>query len=335
MLKMNPSASHNPKVVIVSTGGTIASRYNAVGRALTSIATGKELLDTLGSLAPPVDLVLVEFSNLGSNRIDLETSFRMARRIAELIDDDAVTGCVVTHGTDTLEESAFLVSLVVGSSKPVVFTGAQRGMDAPDADGPRNLADAIRVAASPEARDLGTLVVFASQIFSAVDATKVHTSHLGAYESSGFGALGEVDGDKIVLGRKPVRYPPINSQVIDTRVDLIALSMGADARLFDAAVASGARGIVLETFGRGNATPDIVAATKRATDAGILTVVTSRCPRGRVLPVYDDGGGRDLEDAGAIFAGRLKGHKARILLCLVLGHVPRSKIVELFNFIGT
>lgn len=327
---MRTDVSHHPKVLIVSTGGTIASRYDPVTRALTSVGTGEELLAALGSLAPPVDLVLEEFSNLGSNRIDIDTAFRLARRIAALIEDDGVCGCVVAHGTDTMEESAFLASLVVRSPKPVVFTGAQRGMDAPDADGPRNLADAIRVAASPDARDTGVLVAFAGQILSAADATKVHTSHLQAFASSSYGALGEVDGDRVLIGRRPVPVSLPEMKGFDPRVDLITLAMGADARLFDAVVASGARGIVLETFGRGNATPEVVAAVKRATEAGVVTVITSRCPQGRVLPVYDDGGGRDLEDAGAIFAGRLKGPKARILLCFALANVSRSEIAELF-----
>ncbi len=331
---MDTNGSHSQKVVIVFTGGTIASRYDPTVRALTSIATGEDLLGALGSLAPPVDLLLAEFGNLGSNRIDLATSFRLARRIAELIGDDAVCGCVVTHGTDTLEESAFLTSLIVNSSKPVVFTGAQRGIDAPDSDGPRNLADAIRVAASPKARGMGVVVVFAGRILSAADATKIHTSRLAAYESNADGALGEVDGETVFTGRRPVAYPVIDAQRIDTRVDLIALSMGADARLFDAAVAGGARAIVLEAFGNGNATPEIVTAVKRATGAGILTAVTSRCPQGRVMPIYNDGGGRDLEDAGALFAGRLKGPKTRILLCLALPHLDRPNIVELLRSVG-
>jgi L-asparaginase len=331
---MNTNGSRHPKVLVVSTGGTIASRYDPVARALTSVGTGEDLLATLGGLAPPVDLVLEEFCNLGSNRIDLDTSLRLARRIADLIGDDAVCGCVVTHGTDTLEESAFLASLVISSPKPVVFTGAQRGMDERDADGPRNLADAICVAASPDARNMGVLVVFGGKILSAVDATKIHTSDVAAYASYDFGPLGVVDNGAVLLSRRLASYPTVDTRQMDTRIDLITLAMGADSRLFDAALASGARGIVLEAFGRGNATPQVVAGVQRATAKGVVTVVTSRCPQGRVLPIYGDGGGRDLEDAGAIFAGRLRGPKARILLCLVQANLTRREIVELFAVFG-
>ena len=327
----NPGRS---RVVVVSTGGTIASRYDPATQALRSVGGGHELLTTLGPLAPPVDLMVEEFCNLGSNRIDVQTSFRLARRVCELVLDESVSGCVVTHGTDTLEESAFLTSLVVASSKPVVFTGAQRGMDAPDADGPRNLADAIRVAACPDARDMGVLVVFAGKILPALDATKIHTSHLDGFAAGDFGPVGVVDGDTVFFCRKPIRYPSIETREIESRVDLITLAMGADARFFEASIASGARGIVLEAFGRGNATAEVVAAVKRATAAGILTVVTSRCPYGRVLPVYDDGGGRDLEDVGAIFAGNLKGPKARVLLCLALPCLEDKDIVDLISVVG-
>jgi L-asparaginase len=322
------------KVVVVATGGTIASRYDAVGKALVSVASGAELLATLGLLAPAVDVVLEDFSNVGSNRICLDTSFRLALRIDDLLKDDAISGCVVTHGTDTLEESAFLASLVMKSAKPVVFTGAQRGADQPDADGPRNLADAISVAASADAANLGVLVVFAGKVLSAIDAAKVHTSDMAAYASSGAGPVGEVDHGSVLITRRLLGYPTIDADRIETRVDLITLAMGADDRLFEAAVGSGARGIVLECFGRGNATPAVAEAVARATQKGIVTIVTSRCPHGRVLPLYGDGGGRDLETAGAVFAGRLQGPKARLLLCLALANMPKRQIASLFAQFG-
>jgi len=322
------------KVVVVTTGGTIASRYDVAENALISVATGAELLATLGPLAPAVDVVLEEFSNVGSNRIGLGTSFRLVLRIDELLKDAAISGCVVTHGTDTLEESAFLASLVLSSARPVVFTGAQRGADQPDADGPRNLADAISVAASADAANLGVLVVFAGKILSAIDATKVHSSDVAAYDSPGTGPVGAVDHGSVLITRSLLGYPTIAADRIETRVDLITLAMGADDRLFQAAVGSGARGIVLECFGRGNATPEVVAAVARATQKGVVTIVTSRCPQGRVLPLYGDGGGRDLETAGAIFAGRLQGPKARILLCLALANMPGHQIAPLFSRFG-
>jgi L-asparaginase len=323
------------KVAIVSTGGTIASRYDPAARALVSVASGAELLAMLGSRAPDVDTVVEEFCNLGSNRIDLAMSLRLAQRVDALLADESVGGCVVTHGTDTLEESAFLASLVIASPKPVVFTGAQRDADEPDADGPRNLVDAIRIAASPDADGLGTVLVFGGRILSPVDATKVHTSRTDAYAATAGGQLGEIDDDEVLITHRPARHPRIVAHGIETRVDLIKLTMGCDTRLFDASVASGARGIVLETFGRGNATPDLVAAVAHASGLGIVTVATSRCREGRVRPLYGDGGGRDLEAAGALFAGRLQGPKARVLLSVALANPPDDGIAAILARFGT
>ncbi|MEN8492188.1 asparaginase [Brucella melitensis] len=331
---MKTGRTDRPRILIVSTGGTIASRYDPQTDSLLSVSTGKELLSSLGALAPAVDVVLDEFCNLGSNRIDLDTSFRLAHHIDERLRDRTVDGCVVTHGTDTLEESAFLAQLTISSRKPVVFTGAQRSADEPDADGPRNLADAISVAASPEARDLGTLVVFAGKVLSSIDATKIHTSKLEAYDAPGYGPLGVVDHGAVFITRKPLGYPMIAAHSIETRVDLITLAMGADGRLIEAAINSGTHGFILETFGRGNATPAVVDAIARATERGIVTIITARCPDGRVLPVYGDGGGSDLEKAGAIFAGRLNGPKARILLCLSLPTIPVEELGRLFEQFG-
>ena len=331
---MKTGKASRKKILLVSTGGTIASRYDPVAKALISVASGDELLAALGSLAPDVDIVHEAFSNVGSNRIDLQMELRLARRVEELLKDETIDGCVVTHGTDTLEEGVFLSSLALASQKPVAFTGAQRAADQPDADGPRNLADAITVAASNDAAALGPLVVFSGKILSALDATKIHSLDMEAFGARSFGSLGEVDRGKVLITRRPWGYPTIKVDNVEPRVDLITLTLGADDRLFEAAVKSGARGIVLEGFGSGNATPEVVAAVARAAKKGVVTVITSRCFDGRVLPLYGDGGGRDLEEAGAIFAGRLQGPKARILLCVALANIPARDIPGLFEQFG-
>ena len=331
---MRAGRADRKKILFVSTGGTIASRYDPVAKALISVASGDELLAALGPLAPDVDVVHEAFSNVGSNRIGLEMELRLARRVEELLKDETIDGCVVTHGTDTLEEGVFLASLAMTSQKPIIFTGAQRGADQPDADGPRNLADAITVAASNDAVALGPLVVFSGKILSALDATKIHSLDMEAFGARSFGPLGEVDRGKVLITRRPWGYPTIKVDTVETRVDLITLALGADDRLFEAAVKSGARGIVLEGFGSGNATPEVVLAAARATKKGVVTVITSRCFDGRAVPLYGDGGGRDLQDAGAIFAGRLQGPKARILLCVALANVSTGEIASLFEKFG-
>ncbi|WP_371821925.1 asparaginase [Skermanella sp. TT6] len=306
-------------VVVLSTGGTIASRYSAEHASVVSNVAGGELIASLGPLAPDVEVKTEEFANVGSYRIDLPMAFRLGRRIDAILAEPEVAGVVVTHGTDTMEESAWLADLAVRSDKPAVFTGAQLHADEPDSDGPRNLADAIRVAACDEARGLGALIVFGQEIHAARDATKTHASRLGTFASAEHGKLGEVDAGRVRLHRRTIRHDPIAADGIEARVDLIKLVMGSDAAFVRAAVANGARGLVLEAFGRGNATPEVTEAAVEAIGRGIPVAVTSRSPQGRVEPIYGAGGGSDLAAAGAIFCGDLSGIKARILLALLLG----------------
>ncbi|MDX6749895.1 asparaginase [Geminicoccaceae bacterium 1502E] len=316
------------RVIILGTGGTIASRVDHAKGHVAAAASGSELLDSLTergfALPDGVRVEVEQFCNVGSFLFDLELAFRLARRAAALLSEPDVAGVVVTHGTDTMEESAYLADLVVPGEKPVVFTGAQRHADEPDADGPRNLADAIRVAASPAARGLGAMIVFASEIHGARDATKLHTSRLGTFQSAEHGKLGDVDEGRVVVRQRPLLRRHFAVERVEPAVDLIRLAMGSDARFLRCALDTGAKGIVLEAFGRGNGTPPVNELVREAVGKGVPVLVTSRCPQGRVMPVYGAGGGKDLERAGAIFAGDLTGLKARILLAVLLGG-PREK----------
>jgi L-asparaginase len=311
------------KVVLISTGGTIASRFDARRDSVTSQVGGAELLDRL-PIPPDISVETDEFAKIGSFLFDLDLVFRLVARIKQHLADPLVSGVVVTQGTDTMEESAFMADLLIDSGKPVVFTGAQRHADEPDSDGPRNLSDSIRVANAPEARGLGTIIVFEQELHAARDATKVHASRVGTFSSGEHGKLGEVDGDRVVLHRRPALRHVLAAERIETRVDLVKLVIGSDRRFIDFAVASGAQGIVLEAFGRGNATLAVVEAVRDAMEKGVFVVVTTRCPQGRVAPIYGNGGGKDLLAAGAIFAGDLSGTKARIVLSLLLAQ-PRRK----------
>ena len=330
------TASGLARVVVVSTGGTIASKVDHGRDAVVSSVSGAELLRNLGPLAPAVEVSVEEFCNIGSFRLELETVFGLAKRISEILADAAISGVVVTHGTDTMEESAFLTDLVVASDKPVVFTGAQRHADEPDSDGPRNLADAIRLAASPAARGLGTMILFEQEFHAARDATKLHASRVGTFASGEHGKLGEVDGDAVVVQRRPERHRlNLTARGIETRVDLIKLVLGSDARFVNCALESGTRGLVLEAFGRGNGTREVVAAVREAVRRGVAVVVTTRCPQGRVMPIYGDGGGKDLAAAGAFFAGDLSGLKARMLLALLLAEPETLDIGAMIQRIAT
>ena len=306
------------RVVLVSTGGTIASRLDREHGHVTRRAGGDDLLDAVRSQLPDVAVEVDEFCKVPSFNLDLEDAFRLALRIDQHLARPDVLGVAVAHGTDTMEESVFLADLVITSDKPVVFTGAQRHADEYDGDGPRNLIGAIRLAASG-LRGLGAVIAFDQEFHAARDVTKTHAYRVGTFTSMEHGKLGEIDGERIILHRRPLLRLTIATAQIEPAVDLIKLTMGADARLLRGAIASGARGMVIEAFGRGNAPLAVLAGVREAKAAGLPVVITSRCPQGRVQPIYGHGGGHDLAAAGAIFAGDLTGVKARILLSVLLG----------------
>jgi L-asparaginase len=301
-------------LVVVSTGGTIAMRPEPGTGKLVPATTLDELLETLDwPDAPPFELD--DFVQVPSFDMHGPLALSLARRVLA-----HRAPVVVTHGTDTMEETVYLVDRVLpDDAPPVVLTGAQRPADASDRDGPRNLRDAIRVADSPAARGRGALIVFAGEIHAAREVRKVHTSAVRAFASPGYGPVGHVDGDRVVLSRRPERRPPLPVPDALAPVDLIRLYAGCDARFLRSSVESGARAIVLECTGRGNANEQVLEGVREAVAAGVTVVVCSRCVEGRVEPVYGRGGGRDLADAGAVFAGDLAGPKARVLLQLAGG----------------
>jgi L-asparaginase len=306
-------------VVVVSTGGTIAMRPDPESGKLVPAVSGEELVEMLDwPEAPPLELD--DLMSVPSFDMHGATALTLAERVGEHAARDNVTGVVVAHGTDTMEETVYLVDRLLSSDKPAVVTGAQRSADERDTDGPRNLRDAVRVAASPAARGRGAVVVFAGEIHAAREVRKVHTSALRAFASPGYGPIGHVDGDEVVFRARPERLAPLRPPRgrIETRVDLLRLYAGSDDRFIRASLASGTRAIVLEGTGRGNANEVVLAAVREAVQAGVAVVVCSRCAEGRVEPVYGRGGGKDLAEAGALFAGDLAGPKVRVLLQLAL-----------------
>ncbi len=266
--------------------------------------------------APPIELD--DFASVPSFDMHGDLALSLALRVR----DHSVRGApvVVTHGTDTMEESVYTIDRLLPQGGPsVVLTGAQRGAAEPDSDGPRNLRDAIRLAGSSAAGGLGAVICFDGEIHAAREVRKVHTSAPSAFASPGYGPIGHVDGERILLTRRPFRSAPLPvPDAAMPRVDLIRLHAGSDSALLLASLAAGSRAIVLEGTGRGNANERVLEGVAAAAAAGVSVVVCSRCLEGRVEPVYGRGGGKDLAEAGALFAGDLAGPKARVLCQLAL-----------------
>jgi len=301
-------------IIVVTTGGTISMRPDPATGKLVPAASGEELVQMLHwPEAPPLELD--DFARVPSFDMHGALALSLARRVL-----DHRAPVVVTHGTDTMEETVYLIDrLLPEDAAPVVLTGAQRGADEADTDGPRNLRDAILVAGSEQARGRGALIVFGGEIHSAREVRKTHTSAVRAFSSPGYGPIGSADAGRVVVRRQPERQPPLPVPDELAPVDLIRLHAGSDARFLRTAVGSGARAIVLEGTGRGNANEQVVEGVREAVAASVAVVVCSRCLEGRVEPVYGRGGGRDLADAGALFAGDLAGPKVRVLLQVALG----------------
>ena len=314
-----PSRKAPPNILVVTTGGTIASKPDPSG-GVTAVASGEELLSAVPRLTETANVSVEEIFRIGSYLMRPDNMLEIARRVRAISADKRVDGIVVTHGTDTIAESAYLVDLLYEGEKPVVFTGAQRNAADPDADGPRNLTDAVRIAADPAACGLGVVIAFGGRIDTARSASKVHTTALRAFDSPGRGPIGEVaEHGPVRVFFRPLR--PTNLAGTDSlasRVDLIRLYAGIDGTFLQAALEAGAEGIVLEAFGIGNANHEVLAEVERAVDSGVAVMVGSRCLEGAVAPLYGNGGGHDLKKAGAIFGGNLSGQKARILLMVAL-----------------
>ncbi|MFD3976019.1 asparaginase [Streptomyces cyaneofuscatus] len=311
-----------PDVALVATGGTIASTQEHGGRTPTS--SGRDLLAQAGLNASNVhDLDLG-----GSFAWSLETMRQVVERVRDVLGPSASgsgstrpTGVVVTHGTDTMEETVFLASLLLDERRPVVFTGAQEPYDSHAPDGPGNLKDAFAVASSPKARGRGPLLCFDGSVFTARGVSKVETLSKHAFDAPGRGpALRVHDGRVTEL--HPMRpLPPLRNVPPDTglpRVDIVASYPGADAVTLRASADAGAAGIVLAAPGTGNTTPAVVAEVARLTAAGTAVLVCSRVPSGPVLPLYAGGGGADLLAAGAVFGDDLSPWQGRLLLSVAL-----------------
>ncbi|MDQ0396489.1 asparaginase [Labrys monachus] len=306
------------KICLITTGGTIASRRNSETGHTVAGVSGHDLRASLHDPLPDIELEVEEFCNIGSYAFDLPLAFALAARINAKL-DGGCDGVVVTHGTDTMEESAYMAELLLRGDKPVVFTGAQRAADQPDTDGPRNIADAVRLAAAPAARGLGAMICFEQEFHAARDVTKTHTSRVDTFMSGEHGKLGEIDAGQVFVHRRPTLRRTYAPAALEPAVELVKLSMGSTDGYLRYAAAHGTKAFVLEGFGLGNAPPAVTAAAVEIVRAGIPVIMTSRCPKGRVKPVYGNGGGRDLADGGVIFAGDLNGPKARILAALLLG----------------
>lgn len=316
----SPVSSSLPRVVILSTGGTIAGAADA--RSQGAYNAGAMRAETLVAAVPgAAELARIDFepvAAIGSQDITDEVWITLARRITALAAQEDVDAILVTHGTDTMEETALFLHLTLATDKPVVMVGAMRPSTALSGDGPANLRAGLMVATNPESRGRGVVVVLNDTIHGARDVTKTSTTQVETFQSPNLGPLGYVTPNGAVFFRRPMLHLtfPVPERAPLPRVFILYAHAGMDDTLVKAAIGAGARGLVLAGVGDGNAASKAMAALAEASAKGVIGVRASRCPQGPVLrniEVSDD-------KLGVVVSGLLNPAKARVLLQLLLAN---------------
>lgn len=325
-----------PSIVIIFTGGTIASGLDKDFGGIVPNLTGGQILSHISDVDDLAEILVHEYGAFPGPHITPRHMAEISALVRRYIDEEQVDGVVVTHGTDTLEETAYFLDATVDSDVPVVVVGSMRNSSEPDWDGPRNLRDAITVAAHQGARGLGVLVCLGGDILAASEATKVDTADVSTFESPNFGPLGRVTNQYVLIHRPPLHRESFTIGPLPDFVPLFKLYAGMSELLIDLAIDNGATGIVVEAFGVGNVTPPVYHALKRGLQNGVPVVLVSRCPVGRVEHVYAyEGAGKTLHEAGVIFADYMGGPKARIkLICMLAAGKTMEEIRRSFEWVN-
>jgi L-asparaginase len=311
-----------PKVAVLSTGGTIASKQDPVKGGYVPALSGEDLVAAVPAIKKIAQIQVEQISNIQSPDMTPEVWLRLAGRVSELLAKPEIVGIVVTHGTDTLEETAYFLDLTTVSAKPVILVGAQRPASDSDSDGPRNLLDAIRVAIAPEATSKGVMVVMNGQISAARDVTKTNTNRVETFRGLEFGLLGVADTEKVRFYRAPLRHQTfaVDSTTQLGRVDIVMSYAGADGLVIRSLLRDDTvQGFVVAGTGLGNVSGSMFDAIQQARERGIPVVISTRVPTGRVFPLgARKGSALSLMRIGCVLADDLSPQKARILLMLAL-----------------
>ena len=310
-----------PKIVIFTTGGTIASIN---GKPMID---GPVLVQAVPELTNYAEIEVIEFSKIGSSQMTPNHWLALSKKVNAILADAGVTGIVITHGTDTMEETAFFLNLTVKSNKPVVMVGSMRSSNEISADGPANLLNAVRVATDKKAIGQGVLLVLNEHIAAARNVFKNHNRNVHTFQSPELGYLGFVDPDKIIFYQK-VLHLHTDRTAFDIRnleslpkVELVQDYTGFDDDILAYFFNKKIDGLVVQTFAGGRASAGIRKGLQNGADSGIPVVIASGVPNGRII-------GKSPYDFPAIFSNDFRGNKARILLTLCLAQGMNMAEIE-------
>lgn len=307
------------KVAVVFNGGTISMKVDERIKAAVPSLTGEEIMSMVTGIEDYAELETYTFSGVPSPHMTPSMMLQLSRVASDLLDRGDINGVVVTHGTDTLEETAYFLDLTINSRKPVVITGSMRSGSELGYDGPSNLAASICTAISEEAPGRGVIVCFNGELHCASEVTKANSMSLNAFRTPNFGPIGIVDNNNAIFYRGKTKEETFTVESLEDKVSLIKCVSGMDSKILDFLIESGEKGIVIEALGRGNVPPEMVHGIKRALDKNIPVVIVSRCFEGRVFESYGYlGGGKQLREMGTIFGDTMSGQQARIKLMMAL-----------------
>ena len=308
------------KVAIIFTGGTISMTVDKkIGAAIPTLS-GEQIMSMVTNMDKVANIEVCNFAEIPGPHMTPEILIELKHYVNNLLAREDICGAVITHGTDSLEETAYFLDLTISSKKPVIVTGAMRSSSELGYDGPSNLSASVCTAISDKAIGKGVLIVLNNEVLLASEATKTDTLALNTFKPLSKGPLGLIDCNELVIFKNTEERTIIDTDKIETNVALFKSGIGMDDEFIKFAADSGYKGIIIEAMGRGNLPPKMYEGVKYAREKNIPVVIVSRCHSGRVFDSYGYlGSGRDLRNIGCIFGGELPGQKARIKLMLALG----------------
>ncbi len=308
------------KILIVFTGGTFSMKIDEnTGGAIPKFS-GEELLDMIPAAKKLADITCYDFGKYPGPHMTPELMLSLSKKIQELIAAGDYKGVIVTHGTDTLEETAYLLDLTIKTEIPIVVIGSMKNSSEPDWDGPRNMLDAIHICLNDNCRGIGVLVCLNGEINAASEVTKTETDEVDTFQSLDFGSLGFIQNGRVIINRLPRKLEVIQTDKLNSNVDLLTVYAGMNEKFFKFSADSKTDGLVVEALGVGNVPPEAFEGIKYVVEKGIPVVLVSRCPAGETLDVYSyPGAGKHLHNLGVIFSDYLNGQKARIKFMIALG----------------
>jgi len=317
------------KILVVFTGGTFSMMIDKKTGGAVPRYSGNELLEMIPEVNSLADIECYDFGKYPGPHVTPDLMLDLSQKINAKLKSEKYDGVVVTHGTDTLEETAYFLDLTIKTEIPIIVIGAMKNSSEPEWDGPKNLIDAIHICLNENSKNLGVLVCLNGEINAASEVTKIYSDSVESFKSLDFGTLGFVQDGRAIFNRLPRHLETIETKKINHNVDLLTVYAGMDEKFFKYSVDSKVDGIVVEALGIGNVPPAAFEGIKYAVQKGTPVVLTSRCPAGETDYIYSyPGAGKHLHNLGVIFSDYLNGQKARIKLMLVLGLTDKEEEIR-------